>query len=642
LAGEVAYELAKKQREISVAEFFERNKHILGFGNPTRAIVTAVKEAVDNSLDACEDAGILPDIIVEVRRGERENELMMIVEDNGPGIVEKQIPPIFGKLLYGSRFHSIRQSRGQQGIGISAVVLYGQLSTGKHARIISKIGPDRPAYLFEIGIDTHRNSPEIIRKDIINWDKEHGTRIEIYLVGDYGRGRKYLYEYLQNTSIVNPHARIEFIEPNGERHVFERVADELPKPTVELKKPHPHGIEMGTLLKMLKETKTKKLLNFLKNEFISMGERTSMAVCEKASLDPDMNPKELTREQAMRLLNAFKEVKIMAPPTDCLSPIGELLIKRSLKHETREISPEFIVATTRSPSVYSGHPFQVEAGIVYGGKLDRESPVKILRFANRVPLLYQQGECVTTIALSNIDWRRYGLEQRGGKGIPVGPAIFFIHVASTHVPFTSESKEAIADIPEIENEVKLALRECARKMQQHISKKEKRKKTKEKFLLITKILPEIARKSASMLNKPVPNIDSVVTKIMDVVWIDDHIEYERVKRIQKSLDEFSSREEHGCITKIRITVVNYKRRPLKFDLYAVKPSEAIVGFVNPKPVKITDKYIKWSLPTIQPTEKLEIYFELAGLKEGDFDENELYVEGIKPEYVIGANKWEGE
>lgn len=642
LTKEIAYELARKQKEISVAEFFERNKHILGFGNPTRAIVTAVKEAVDNSLDACEDAGILPDIIVEIKEGDREGEYTIIVEDNGPGIVEKQIPPIFGKLLYGSRFHSIRQSRGQQGIGISAVVLYGQLSTGKHAKIMSKIGENEPAYLYEIAIDTHKNAPEIIRREIVSWEKPHGTRVEISILGDFSRGRRFLYEYLQNTSIVNPHARIFFIEPNGEKHIFDRVTEELPKPTVELKKPHPHGIEMGTLLKLLRSTKAKKLSTFLKTEFISMGERTTQAVCKKANLDPDLDPRSLTREQAGRLLKAFKEVKIMAPPTDCLSPIGELLIKRSLKHETKEISPEFIVATTRPPSVYSGHPFQVEAGIVYGGNLDKESPVKIMRFANRVPLLYQQGECVTTAALSSIDWRRYGLEQRGGKGIPVGPAIFFIHVASTSVPFTSESKEAIADIPEIENEIKLALRECARKMQQHISKKERRRKTREKFLLITKILPEIARKSANMLNKPVPNIDGVITKIMDVIWIDESIEYEKVKRLQTTLDSFEESKDYGCITKSKITVMNYKKKSTEFLLYAVIPPEAIVGFVKPKPEAITERYIKWKIPPLKATQKYELYFELAGLNEGDFDENELYVDGINPEYVIGANKWEGD
>ncbi|HEC81526.1 MAG TPA: DNA topoisomerase VI subunit B, partial [Thermoplasmatales archaeon] len=456
----MAHELAKKQREISIAEFFERNKHILGFGNPTRALVTAVKEAVDNSLDACEEAKILPDILVEVHTKGEDGECKIIIEDNGPGIIRRQIPLVFGKLLYGSRFHAIRQSRGQQGIGISAVVLYGQLSTGKHTIVVSKIDENRPAHLYELAIDTNKNTPEIVKNEVTTWNKPHGTRIEVTIVGDYKRGRRFLYDYIQSTSIVNPHAQITFIEPNGEKHVFERVTDTLPRPTVELKKPHPQGIELGTLIKMAKNTSNRKLSTFLKKEFTSMGERTTDAVCRIANLDKDANPKELTRDEFIRLLKAFKKVKIMAPPTDCLSPIGETLIKRSLKHETQEISPEFIVATTRPPSVYSGHPFQVEAGIVYGGKLDANSPVKILRFANRVPLLYQQGGCVSTSALSDIDWRRYKLEQRGGKGIPNGPAIFFIHVASTSVPFTSESKEAIADVPEIENEIKLALREC--------------------------------------------------------------------------------------------------------------------------------------------------------------------------------------
>ncbi len=637
----IAHELAKKQREISVAEFFERNKHILGFGNPTRALVTAVKEAVDNALDACEDARIPPDIRVEIHLDMEDGECRIVVEDNGPGIIKKQIPLIFGKLLYGSRFHSIRQSRGQQGIGISAVVLYGQLTTGKHTTVISRIEEKKPAYLYELAIDTNKNAPEILKQEIINWNKSRGTKIEMSIIGDYKRGKRFLYEYLQSTSIVNPHAQILFIEPDGTEHLFERVTDILPRPTTELKKPHPHGIELGTLIKIARNTKARKLSTFLKADFVSMGERTSNAVCKLAGLDKDLNPKEMTREQFIRLLKAFKKIKIMSPPTDCLSPIGELLIKRSLKHETKEISPEFIVATTRPPSAYSGHPFQVETGIVYGGNLSSDTPAKILRFANRVPLLYQQGDCITTSVISGIDWRRYGLEQRGGKGIPVGPAIFFVHVASTSVPFTSESKEAIADIPEIESEVKLALRECARKMQHHLNKKERRKKTKEKFELITKILPEIAKKSASMLEKPIPSLERVITKIMDVVWIEDAIEYEDVKRdVQQTILE--GFRETGCITKSKIIVANYKNRPQRFDLYALIPSEALVGVTEPKPEKITDNYIKWSLPAIEPARKLEVSFELAGLNKGDFDENDLYISGINPEYVIGADKWEGD
>ena len=638
-----AHDLAKKQKEISVAEFFERNKHILGFGNQTRALITSVKEGVDNGLDACEDANILPEIYVEIKN-HSDGECKLIVEDNGPGVIKKQIPHIFGRLLYGSRFHAIRQSRGQQGIGISAVVLYGQLTTGKHAIITSKAEEDRPASIIELAIDTNKNRAEVISRDTEHWEKPSGTKVQISIMADFKRGKKYVYEYLQSTSIVNPHAQIIYKEPDGTIHTFERTSDVLPRRAVEIK-PHPYGVELGTLIKIAKHTKARQLNSFLKTEFSSMGDRTTNAAIEKAGLEKNLNPKEMTREQFLALHKAFKKVKIMAPSTDCLSPIGETLIKRSLKHETQEISPEFIITSARPPSVYSGNPFQVEVGLVYGGSLPKEETVKILRFANRVPLLYQQGGCVVTSAISSIDWRRYGLTQPSGKGIPTGPAIFIAHVSSTLIPFTSESKEAIADVNEIENEIKLAFRECARKVQHHIHKKVRRAKTREKFDLITKILPEIAKKSAHMIEKPVPSLDPIITKIMDVVWIEDVVEYEKVERasVQTNLMGDAAEEQRiSAITKSKILVVNYKRGPQKFNLYALIPQDAVVGTVTPKPSKITDKYIKWNLEQIPSANKIDIEFELAGLSKGDFDENDLYVENINPTYVIGADKWEGD
>ena len=638
-----ALELAKKQKEISVAEFFERNKHILGFGNQTRALVTSVKEGVDNGLDACEEANILPEIIVEIKNHE-DGECRVIIEDNGPGVIKKQIPHIFGRLLYGSRFHAIRQSRGQQGIGISAVVLYGQLTTGKHAKITSKVASDRPAVITELVIDTNKNRAEVVGNDTIHWEKSTGTKVEVSIIADYKRGKRFVYDYLQSTSIVNPHAQIIYKEPDGTEHLFERTSEVLPRKSVEIK-PHPYGIELGTLIKMAKHTKSRKISSFLKTEFSSMGDRTTNSAIEKSNLDKNLNPKEMTREQFLALHKAFKKVKIMSPSTDCLSPIGETLIKRSLKHETQEISPEFIITASRPPSVFSGNPFQVEVGLVYGGNLPKEDPVQLMRFANRVPLLYQQGGCVTTSAISSIDWRRYGLNQPSGKGVPSGPAIFLTHVSSTLIPFTSESKEAIADVPEIENEIKLAFRECARKVQHHIHKKVKRAKTREKFDLISRILPEIAKKSAHMLDKPVPSLDPIITKIMDVVWIEDIIEYEKVTRepIQTTLEgEQPKGPEGGTITKSKIMVVNYKRTPQKFNLYAVIPEDAVVGSVIPKPAKIANNHIKWTLDTIPAANKIDVNFELAGLAKGDFDENDLYIENINPAFVIGADKWEGD
>jgi DNA topoisomerase-6 subunit B len=623
----IAYELAKRQKEISVAEFFERNKHLLGFDSPTRALVTCVKEALDNSLDACEEASILPDIKVKVKNLGRADEFQLIVEDNGPGIEKRQIPPIFGKLLYGSRFYSILQSRGQQGMGISACVLYAQLSTGKAVQIESKIGEGYPAHFCEVAIDTKRNLPEIIKEELRHWENPHGTRIKLTIVGRYTRGKQSVYEYLRNTALVNPHATIIFEEPDSQQYRFERIAQQLPMKPIEIK-PHPYGVELGRILKIAKSTSCKQLMSFLKDEFSSVGEYTAKQLLKVAGLSASLNPRRLGYEEAKKLIDAFKRVKIMPPPINCLSPIGEEITKRSLKNEMQAISPEFIKATTRPPSVWSGNPFQVEAGLVYGGKLPPDEQVKILRFANRVPLLYQQGGCAITQAIGEIDWQRYGLQQPGKKGSPIGPAILMLHLASTNVPFTSESKEAIAPIPELIQEMRLALQECGRYLYRYLKKKERRAKAQEKLELITQILPEIAEKSSAMLQKPIPNIDRIITQIMNVIYLDSQVSYDQ--------------KDFGLATLGKIRAQNWMQTEKSFSLYTIIPKKAKLISANPKPTWITPEWIGWKLNHLPSAKYVEIIFELKGLEKYEFDEGVLYVDGIDPIHVIGAEKWEGE
>jgi len=615
----IAEELAKKQREISVSEFFERNKHILGFDSSTRAIITTIKEAVDNALDACEESGILPDLSVEIHKV-KDDEFRLVVEDNGPGIVKQQIPNIFGRLLYGSRFHAIRQTRGAQGIGISAAVMYGTLTTGKPARITSKIGPGYPAYVVDIVLDTRKNRADIVKQDMTHWEKDHGTRVEIHLEGKYQRGQQSVLEYMRSTAIVNPHARLSFLEPDGTRTIFERATDQLPAKTVEIK-PHPNGIELGMLLKLLKDTQATKLTSFLTTEFSRIGHRSAREMCDKAGLDEGRKPSSLALEEVKALHAAMRQVKVMAPPTDCLSPIGEYLVKKGLKKELPD--GVFVATSTRPPSVYGGNPFQVEAGIAYGGPLAPDEQVRILRFANRVPLLYQRGGCAITHVVEGIDWRRYDLEQRGGKGIPYGPAVLLVHVASTNVPYTSEAKEAVADIAAIESEIELALRDCARKMKAHIHKRKKYDRMKEKMELIRKILPRIADKSAKVLGKPVPDIEPVVAKIMNNMMIAETIEYVGPDR------------RHV----VKVEIKNYTSHGKNVSLYASVPHGAAVGRVDPKPSEQTAEHIRWDLKRIPTGEARMLSFEFVGLDKDAYDETDLYVSGIDAELVIGAEPW---
>ncbi len=487
MVQKTAEELAKKQREISIAEFFEKNRHLLGFDNPRKALLTAIKEGVDNALDACEEARILPEINVEIIQLS-ETRFKVVMEDNGPGIIRKQIPKIFAKLLYGSKFHKLAQSRGQQGIGISAAVLYSQLTTGKPATILSKVGPKEKAHQFKLKIDTQTNNPDVTEDMEKDWEgKDHGTRIEIELEGSYMKGRQSVDEYLKGTAIVNPHATIIYTNPEAEQIIFPRATNQLPPEAKEIQ-PHPYGVELGRLIKMLESTESRTLQAFLTSEFSRVGSGTAKEICENAALLPNTKPAEMSREMAEQLLKGIQKTKIMAPPTDCISPIGAELLEKGLR---KEINAEFYCSTTRPAAVYRGNPFIIEAAMAYGGEQSADDAIRIMRFANRVPLLYQQGACGITSAIQNTAWRTYGLNQ-SANSIPIGPCTLIVHMSSVWVPFTSESKEALAHYPEIIKEIKLALQECGRKLASFVNKKRRIGDEAKKRSYIEKYIPHVA------------------------------------------------------------------------------------------------------------------------------------------------------
>lgn len=481
-----AEDLAKKQREISVAEFFEKNRHLLGFDNPRKALLTAIKEAVDNALDACEESRILPEISVEIIEMS-ENRFRIIIEDNGPGIVKAQIPKIFAKLLYGSKFHRLRQSRGQQGIGISAAVMFAQLTTGRPTKIISKTGTGKPAHYMELHLNTQTNNPEIMVDEEKEWNKDHGTKIEMDLEGSYMKGAQSVDEYLRETAIINPHATIIYTNPKAEQFIYARATEDLPKEPQEIK-PHPYGLELGILVKMLKNTESKTLQNFLTTDLSRVGAGTAKEICDNALIDPKKKPVDISMQDAEKLIHAIKNTKIMAPATDCLSPIGAELIEKSLK---KEINAEFYVAVSRPIFVYRGNPFQIEVGLAYGGNQAKDSAISLMRFANRVPLLYQQGACAFTKSVITTNWKAYGMQQSNGA-MPTGPLTMLIHMSSVWVPFTSESKEALAHYPEIIKEIKLALQEAGRKLQTYVHKKHRVQNQLERANIFERYIPEVA------------------------------------------------------------------------------------------------------------------------------------------------------
>ena len=583
-----AQTLAAGQRDISVSEFFAKNRHLLGFDSPRKALLTSVKEAVDNSLDACEEAGILPEIWVHIEQvGDSGSRYRMGVQDNGPGIVSKQIPLIFGKLLYGSKFHRLRMSRGQQGIGISAAGMYGVLTTGKPVKIISKIDAKHPAHYSELRIDTKTNQPEILNgkgdgvdipagkggadlmtKHQIEWvaenDKgdsiDHGTRVTIEMEAKFQRGRGSVEEYLEQTAISNPHARIHFQGPDGPERILERSTDDLPPEPKEIK-PHPYGVELGRLVTMLQEHPKFTLAQFLTQSFSRVSHGTAKKICDIAKLSTRVTTGKLGRGEADALFRAIQEIKIPPPATDCVVPIGE---QRLLAGIRQVVPGEFFTAATRPPGVYRGNPFVIEASLAYGGGpsaqkvtlevlselasesdarslrqfltstfsglggeaadkiLDeaklapRQSPSKlkkpalqtlhgamqhvnsdegqnmtVLRYANRVPLQFQPAACAVTQTILSTNWRSYGLSQSRGS-LPSGPVTVMVHVASVWVPFTSESKEAIASYPEIQKEIRLALQAVGRKLGMYLRRRLRVAQEGQRRSIFLRYLKEVA------------------------------------------------------------------------------------------------------------------------------------------------------
>ena len=510
-----ASDLAKQHRDISVSEFFAKNRHLLGFDNPSKALLTTVKEGVDNSLDACEEAGILPDIRVSISQIS-ETRFRVIIEDNGPGILRAQVPKVFGSLLYGSKFHRLRQSRGQQGIGISAAGMYGLLTTGKPIIITTRTGPKKDAHHLELVIDTKLNAPKIKRDDVVEWDKQHGTRVEIELEGAYRGGQHSVDAYIRQISLANPHAEITYVPPkaeeHGAEHVFSRVTNEKPKETAEIK-PHPYGVELGVLMQMFRDTAARNVRSCLQTDFSRVSAKTATEILEKANVPLTRRPGEINRDQAESIHQAIQATKLMAPPMDCIAPIGEELIEKAL---CSEVSAAFYTSVSRRPVVYRGNPFLIEVGLAYGGDLPADQTITAYRYANRVPLQYQQGACAITKAISGTEWRNYQMQQPRGA-LPVGPMLLMVHIASVWVPFTSESKEAIAHYPEIIKEIRLGLQECGRKVATHIRKQRREADSEKKRAYIVKYIPQVAVGLQQILSLNDDQRDKIVSNLTSVL-----------------------------------------------------------------------------------------------------------------------------
>jgi len=593
--------------QISPSEFFYRNRDLAGFSNPTRSLYTSVREFVENALDACDQKKILPDIHLSIKAVDAEKpdpkHYVLTVKDNGPGIDPEHIPLAFGTVLYGSKF-GLKQARGMFGLGATMAILYGQITTNKPVTVKS-CSDGKTLDEFVMLLDIQKNKPVILKHTTKEGSKT-GLAVSIVLEGDYSKAGSKVRDYVYQTSLITPYASITFEDPSGEKFHYPRIVKDMPHPPTVIK-PHPHGIDVETIRRMITDThyqiptidnkmidKVKKelglkknlshkeilekaqkrwsdiskpvrtvisvmsflnidfeglkkiriddidianktitywdfgesqthaieldpespyykqlastvqgdtLLTFLTKRFQRVGPTTAEKFCDFAKFKPDKRIGSMTNEELVKLADALQKFEeFLAPDPSCLAPLGEEPLSKGIM---KFFNPEFAAVWQRNASAYSGFPFVVEMGIAYGGDIP-PSGLKVYRFANRIPLLYDEGSDVVLKIVNETEWSRYKI-----KGDP--PLVIVSHICSTRIPYKTVGKENVADRPELERELKNALQYLARKLAVHMSRKGADDMAKKRANLYSKYVPLIAQFATELAGKKKePNYNQLI------------------------------------------------------------------------------------------------------------------------------------
>ena len=576
--------------QISPSEFFYRNRDLAGFSNPTRSLYTAVREFIENSLDACDQKGILPDVHLSIKAVDPEKPdpkpYILTVKDNGPGIESKYVPLAFGTVLYGSKF-GLKQARGMFGLGATMAILYGQITTNKPVNVKSSYdGQTQDEY--ELLLDIQKNKPVILKHQTKEVSKT-GLSVSITLEGDYSKAGSKIRDYVYQTSLITPYATITFDDPKGEKFRYTKIVRTMPPPP-SIIRPHPYGIDVETIKRMSRDSefqiptvdnktiekvrselglkkkdlnfdgimeKTKRkwstltrpvrvvlatmsflkmdfdklskiridsidvankkltywdfgesksfeidmdpesdyykqltntvqgemLVTFLTKRFQRVGRTTAEKFVNFAGFKPEKRLGTMTNQELVKLSDSLqKYTDFLSPDPSCLAPLGETPFEKGIKSF---FNPDFLAVIQRRASAYSGFPFVIEMGIAYGGEIPSNGP-NVYRFANRIPLLYDEGSDVVLKVVNDTDWGRYKV-----KNDP--PLVIVSHICSTRIPYKTVGKENVADRPEIERELRLALQFLSRKLSSYMSKKGQAEMAKKRANLYSKYIPLIAQ-----------------------------------------------------------------------------------------------------------------------------------------------------
>ena len=500
-------EVFKQFKEHSVAEFFKKNRQMLGFSGKVRSLTMIVHELVTNSLDACEETGILPEVFVQVEELGTDH-YQLTIKDNGPGIPKSHLGKALGQMLAGTKFHRYVQQRGQQGIGAAACTMFSYITTGQSTKAISACSGKK--FTANIAIDFVKNKAVVEEIEEVPTDENGLTVISEFKDVKYERSNYGVYEYLRRTALANPNCSITLIEPNKQRVTFPRSVEQNPPRPVEIK-PHPLGIGTHDLLEFAKRSKeSKKISPFLTETFARMSAgKVEELKNMLPTVDFNKNPSDMSWEDAEAIVKAFGQVKWIAPATDSLVPIGKTQVEASFRNI---FNPEVLVITERSPKVYRGGiPFMVEVGIAYGGGVAAaEKRGEVMRFANRVPLLFDSGGCAITETIKTIDWKRYDI-----KNFDEEPIAVLVNLISVHVPYTSAGKQAISNEEDVMDEIKFAIMEASRSIQKYLSGKRRANEIANKKKVVTRYIQQLSSDLSILSGEKKDDIQKRLTKIIE-------------------------------------------------------------------------------------------------------------------------------
>ena len=533
---------------LTPSQFFRKNKQMLGFTGKIRSLTIVFHELITNSFDACEEAGILPDIDIELKRVDKEHYILRH-KDNGPGIPEDYVMQVYCMMFAGSKFRNI-QSRGQQGLGCSGCVLLSQMTTGKPAHVIScyREGDEIKGVKMKFQMDVENNRGILMEREDYPAEST-GVCIELQFKDvSYSLAEQGAFEYIRRTMIGNPHAKITFRDPSGHKYIFKRAADVVPVQPKEVL-PHPKGVSADDLMTMAKNTDSRRYKSMMTSSMSRMSNKRVDEISEVTGIDMNKRPKDMTFPEAEAIVHCFKKMKFMAPPTEGLIPIGSEQIEKGMK---QILKPEFVTTITRKPVTYQGGvSFIIEAGLAYGGDAGRvvneKRKSEIMRFANRVPLTFDAGSCAITEALKSIDWRRYGL-----KDLDNTPLTLFVNIISTQVPYLSTGKQSVSPEPEIVHEIRQATMKLARKLQKHIRAKKAAKEKEKRSKVFEEYVPVIIEEAAKLGETGVPEYQDILVKVTKRALaellgetVEEEDEEELDALIMEEVDEFGHVVEEG-------------------------------------------------------------------------------------------------